>query len=186
MSTSEKPNRKELNLSRAWAESRELIWEHRRSLAIGMAIMLINRLSGLVLPGSSKYLIDDVIGKGRGDLLLPLALAAGGATLIQAVTAFALSQVVSVAAQRAITDMRSQRAGARTRAAGRRTSMRTKTGALISRIMSDAEGIRNLVGTGIIQLIGGFLTALIGLGVLFYLNWQLTTSRSSCCSALAG
>jgi ABC-type multidrug transport system fused ATPase/permease subunit len=174
MSTSAKPEKKEINLSRAWAESRELIWQHRRSLAIGLGLMLINRLSGLVLPGSSKYLIDDIIGKGRGDLLLPLALAAGGATLIQAVTSFALSQVVSVAAQRAITDMRrSVQAHVLKLPVGYFDG--TKTGALISRIMSDAEGIRNLVGTGLIQLTGGLLTAMIALSVLFYLNWRLTT-----------
>ena len=68
--------------------------------------MLVNRLAGLVLPATSKFLIDDVIGKGRADLLMPLALAAGAATFVQAVTSFALSQVLGVAAQRAITDMR--------------------------------------------------------------------------------
>ena len=70
--------------------------------------MLVNRLAGLVLPATSKYLIDDVVGQGRADLLMPLALAAGAATLVQAVTSFALSQVLGVAAQRAITDMRRQ------------------------------------------------------------------------------
>ena len=93
---------------------------------------------------------------------LPLALAAGGATLIQAVTSFALSQVVSVAAQRAITDMRrSVQAHVLKLPVGYFDG--TKTGALISRIMSDAEGIRNLVGTGLIQLTGGLLTAMIAL-----------------------
>src|SRR5688500_14426039 len=106
MSTSAKPEKKSVNLSRAWAEARELIWQHRRSLAIGLSVMLINRLAGLVMPGSLKYLVDEVFGKARTDLLLPLAMAVGGATLVQAVTAFILSQVVSVAAQRAITDMR--------------------------------------------------------------------------------
>src|SRR5437868_13799417 len=135
--------------------------------------MLVNRLVGLVLPASSKFLIDDVIGKHRADMLLPLAAAALGATIIQAVTGFALSQVVSIAAQRAITDMRK---------AVQAHVMRlpvsyfdsTKTGILISRIMSDAEGVRNLVGTGIIQLVGGVLTAVIALGVLLWLNWKLT------------
>ena len=182
MSTSAKPEnasgkpdkKKQINFSRAWAESRELIWAHRRSLGIGFTLMLVNRLSGLVLPGSSKYLIDEVIGKGRAELLVPLALAAGGATLIQAITAFSLSQVVSVAAQRAITDMRrAVQAHVLTLPVGYFDN--TKTGALIQRIMSDAEGIRNLVGTGLIQLCGGAMTAIIALGVLFYLNWRLTT-----------
>src|SRR5687767_9013684 len=147
--------------------------QHKRSLAIGFSLMIVNRLAGLVLPASSKYLIDDVIGKQRSDMLLPLALAALGATVLQAVTGFALSQVVSIAAQKAITNMRK---------AVQIHVLRlpisyfdsTKTGILISRIMSDAEGVRNLVGTGIIQLVGGFLTAAIALGVLVWLNWQLT------------
>ena len=163
-----------VNFSRAWAEARSLVWEHRVSLAIGLTLMLVNRLAGLVLPASSKYLIDDVVGKHRGDLLLPLALAAGAATVVQAVTSFALSQVVSVAAQRAITDMRErvQRHVLRLPVA---FFDATKTGVLISRIMTDAEGVRNLVGTGLIQLTGGLLTASIALSVLFYLNWRLTS-----------
>ncbi len=146
---------------------------HRRSLTIGFSLMIVNRLVGLVLPASSKFLIDDVIGKQRVDMLLPLAMAALAATVIQAATGFALSQVVSIAAQRAITDMRK---------AMQIHVLRlpisyfdsTKTGILISRIMTDAEGVRNLVGTGIIQLVGGFLTATIALGVLIWLNWKLT------------
>jgi ABC-type multidrug transport system fused ATPase/permease subunit len=164
---------KKVDTKRAWRETRELMAQHKRSLAIGFSLMLVNRFAGLVLPASSKYLIDDVIGKQRADLLLPLALAALGATLIQALTSFALSQVVSIAAQKAITNMRK---------AVQIHVLRlpisyfdsTKTGVLISRIMSDAEGVRNLVGTGIIQLIGGFLTAAIALGVLIWLNWKLT------------
>ena len=69
-----------------WRDARELIWEHRYRLSLGMALMIINRVVGLVLPASSKYLIDDVILKQRSELLLPLALAAGGATIIQALS----------------------------------------------------------------------------------------------------
>ena len=160
-------------MSRAWAEARVLIWEHRRSLGAGFALMIVNRLAGFVLPASSKFLIDTVIGKQRTDLLWPLALGAGAATVVQAITSFGLSQVVSIAAQRAITDMR---------IAVQKHVLRlpvsyfdsTKTGVLISRIMSDAEGVRNLVGTGIVQLVGGLLTAVIALGVLFWLNWRIT------------
>jgi ABC-type multidrug transport system fused ATPase/permease subunit len=157
-----------------WREAKDLIWAHRRRLALGLVLMLINRLAGLVLPASSKYLIDEVIIKQRGELLLTLALAAGGATLIQAVTSFSLSQVLGVAAQRAITEMRKS-----VQAQVARLPIRyfdsTQTGMLISRIMSDAEGIRNLVGTGLVQLSGGLVTAFIALGVLFYLNWRLTS-----------
>src|SRR6185295_17379329 len=98
--------KKRVTFSTAWSDARELIWSHRHRLALGMLLMIINRLVGLVLPASSKFLIDDVIIKHRSELLVPLALAAGGATLIQALSSFALTQVLGVAAQRAITEMR--------------------------------------------------------------------------------
>jgi len=162
-------------MSRAWPEARALIWKHRRSLAFGLALMLVNRLAGLVLPASSKYLIDDVLGKQQLAMLVPLALAVGGATVVQAITSFALSQIVSIAAQRAISDMRVdvQRHVLRLPVAFFDS---TKSGVLITRVMTDAEGIRNLIGTGLVQLTGGLLTAAIALGVLFYLNWRLTAS----------
>lgn len=159
----------------AWREARGLMWSHRRSLSVGMVLMLINRVSGLVLPASSKYLIDDVVGKGQSRLLVPLAAAVGIATLIQAVTSFGLSQVISVAAQRAITDMR-RRVQAQVTRLPIRFFDSTQSGVLVSRIMTDAEGIRNLVGTGIVQLVGGVVTAVLALGVLIYLNWQLTAA----------
>src|SRR3989475_3158132 len=92
----------------AWQEARALIYAHRGRLAVGLALMLVNRLAGLVLPSSSKWVIDRVINQHHPELLLPLALAAGGATLVQAITGFGLSQILGVAAQRAITDMRSE------------------------------------------------------------------------------
>jgi subfamily B ATP-binding cassette protein MsbA len=167
------PIKRKTNIANAWAETRELVWAHRHRLALGLALMLVNRLAGVVLPATSKYLIDDVIGRHRADLLVPLALAAGTATIVDAISGFALSQVLGVAAQRAITD---------TRKSVQRHVTRlpilyfdsTQTGVLISRVMNDAEGIRNLVGTGVVQLTGGLVTAIIALGVLFYLNWQLT------------
>src|SRR5437764_715873 len=157
----------------AWEEARGLIWAHRKRLAVGLGLMLINRLSGFVLPTTTKYLMDDVIQQGHWDLLPKLALAAGAATVVDASTAFANSQVLGVAAQRAITEMRKD-----IEAHVMRLPIRyfdsTKTGILISRIMTDAEGIRNLVGTGLVQLTGSLLTATIALGVLLYLNWKLT------------
>jgi ABC-type multidrug transport system fused ATPase/permease subunit len=161
--------------AKAWGEARSLLWAHRGKLAVGLALMVVNRLAGFVLPGSSKFLIDNVIGRGETQLLLPLALAVGGATVVQAITTFALSQVVSVAAQGAIMDMRRRVQEQVTRLPVRFFDG-TQTGVLISRIMSDAEGIRNLVGTGIIQLVGGLFTAVLALGVLLYLNWQLTVA----------
>lgn len=170
----EKKKKKGINYQRAWAEARELVWRHRRSLVIGLMLMLVNRLSGLVLPGSSKWLIDNVLAKHRGDLLIPIALAAAAAVILQAATTYALSQVVSIAAQQAITDMRMS---VQKHVLHLPVSYfdSTKTGVLISRIMTDAEGVRNLVGTGLIQLVGGLVTAVIGIGVLFTLNWRLTT-----------
>ncbi len=141
---------------------------------LGLVLMIINRLSGLVLPATTKYFVDDVIARGRWELLPQLALAAGGATLVDAATAFANSQVLGVAAQRAITEMRKD-----VEAHVMRLPIRyfdsTKSGILISRIMTDAEGIRNLVGTGLVQLSGSILTAVMALGVLLYLNWRLTS-----------
>ena len=167
---SEKPK---TNYKAAWAEARKLMWQHRRSLAIGLALMLVNRLAGFVLPGSSKWIIDDVLNGGRTDLLFPIAVAAGIATVLQASTSFALSQVISVAAQRAITDLR-RRVQARVLRLPVSFFDATQSGVLINRVMSDAEGIRNLIGTGIIQLVGGALTASLALAYLFYLNWFLT------------
>ena len=161
--------------SGAWDEARTLLHAHRKRLMLGMILMLVSRMAGMVLPWMSGYVIDDVIGPGRSDLLLPLALGAAAATLVQASTGFALSQVLGVAAQRAITEMRKRIQRHVTRLPVSYFDS-TKTGVLISRVMTDAEGIRNLVGTGIAQLVGGFLTATIGMGVLFYLNWRLTAA----------
>jgi len=180
-----KAPKKKLDPSTVWRESRTLIWAHRRSLAVGLLLMVVNRLAGLVLPGSSKFLIDEVVGNARADLLLPIAAAAALATLIQAGTSFGLSQVVSVAAQRAIADMR-RRVQAHVLRLPVSYFDSTKSGILISRIMTDAEGIRNLVGTGLIQLIGGLLTSALALGVLFYLNWGLTLVTILILSAFAG
>ena len=180
-----KEKKKRITLTGAWADARELIWAHRHRLALGMALMIVNRLVGLVLPASSKFLIDDVIIKHRSQLLVPLALAAGGATLVQALSSFALTQVLGVAAQRAITEMRKSVQEHVARLPTRYFDS-TQTGILISRIMTDAEGIRNLVGTGLVQLIGGLVTAAIALGVLFYLNWRLTSITLLALAAFGG
>jgi subfamily B ATP-binding cassette protein MsbA len=105
---------------------------------------------------------------------MPLAVVGGAATIVQAITSFALSQVLGVAAQRAITEMRKQVMEQVLRLPVRYFDS-MKSGKLIARVMNDAEGVRNLVGTGVVQLIGGIMTALIALGVLFYLNWHLTS-----------
>ena len=165
--------KRKVDYSSAWQEARTLIIARRGRLGLGLALMLVNRLAGLVLPATSKYLIDDVIGKRHAELLVPLALAAGGATIIQAITSFSLSQVLGVAAQKAITDMR-RRVEAHVARLPVRYFDSTKSGVLISRIMTDAEGIRNLVGNGLVQLVGSIVTAVLALAYLFYLNWVLT------------
>src|SRR5256714_5335991 len=165
--------KKKISWATAWSDARELVWTHRRRLAIGAVLMIINQAMGLVLPASTKFLIDQVIGKGRTYLLWQIALAAGAATLVQAITSFSLSQVLGVAAQRAITEMRKK---VQAQIARLPVSYfdSTQIGKLISRIMNDAEGIRNLVGTGLVQLVGSVITAAVALGVLLWLNWRLT------------
>ena len=165
--------KKKISLSSAWNETRELVIAHRGRLTLGMIVMLVNRLTGMVLPATPKYLFDDVIAKHRTDLLLTLALVGGGATVIQAITSYALSQILGVAAQRAINDLRRD-VQSHILNLPVRFFDSTTSGNLVSRIMTDAEGVRNLVGTGIVQLIGGIISAVLGLTVLFYLNWWLT------------
>jgi len=165
--------KKKLELDAVWREAKELVWARRGRLALGLLLMLVSRAAGLVLPASSKYVIDEVIGKGRAELLPLLAAAAIGATLIQASTSFALSQLLGVAAQRAIAEMR-KRVEQHVLRLPVSYFDSTKSGVLISRIMSDAEGIRNIVGTGLVQLFGSIVTAILAFFVLFYLNWKLT------------
>jgi ABC-type multidrug transport system fused ATPase/permease subunit len=167
-----KPRRK-INFDNVREEASALIWAHRKSLAIGLVLMLINRIAGLVLPYTPKILGDYILTPNRPDRLPELALLAATATIIQVASSFGLSQVVSVAAQRAIATMRES---------VQRHIIRlpvsyfdsTKSGVLISRIMNDPEGIRNLIGTGVIQMVGGLVTAVIAFVVLLRLHWQLT------------
>lgn len=170
----EEKKKKKVKFSNAWQEAKKLIWDYRYRLALGGVLMIISQLSGMVLPASSKFLIDEVIGKQRYELLKWIALAIGGATLIQAITSFILSQLLGIAAQRAITEMR-KRVQAKIEKLPIAYFDSTQSGQLISRIMNDAEGIRNLVGTGLVQLAGSLVTATISIAVLFWLNWRLTT-----------
>ena len=162
-----------LQPARVWKEAREIIWRYRRRVAVGLMVMIIGRLAGLVPPASSRFLIDDVVGQGRAELLVPLALVVAAATLIQGVSSFSLARILGVTAQRAITEMRKTvQAHVARLPVGYFDS--TKSGVLISRVMTDAEGIRNLVGTGLVQLTGGLVTSVACFVILLYLNWQLT------------
>jgi ABC-type multidrug transport system fused ATPase/permease subunit len=145
----------------------------RKILALGFVLMIISRVCGLVLPTSSKYLIDNVIGKHQLSLLTPLVLAVLGATLIQGITGFAITQLVSKAGQRLIAELR-----AKVQAHIGRLPVSyydaNKTGTLVARIMTDVDGIRNLLGTGLIEFAGGILTAVLVLGFLLRLSSLLT------------
>jgi len=169
----EEKDKKRPDLSVVWREAREIVWVYRRRVAFGLFVMVIGRMAAFVAPASSKFLIDNVIANREADLLPWLAAAVGAAALIQAGCSFALSQILGVTAQRAITEMRKSVESHVTRLPIAYFDD-TKSGVLISRIMTDAEGIRNLVGTGLVQLIGGIFTAVVAFVVLMYLNWQLT------------
>ncbi len=167
------PKKRRVSLSTVWRESKDILWKYRRRLAIGFVLLLVSRLFGMVLPATTKFLIDEVIDKGRTELLLWIALAAGGATVIQSATSFALTVVLGITGQRSITDLR-LRVQSHVGRLPVRFFEEHKSGELISRIMNDAEGIRNLVGTGFVQLLGGMISSVLALGVLFWLNWRLT------------
>ncbi|PHX65195.1 MAG: ABC transporter permease [Gemmatimonadetes bacterium] len=160
---------------RAWAEARALIWEHRTSVTVGLVLMIFSRAAGFVLPYSTKYVLDDVLPNRDIRMLGYIALAGLAATIVQSITGYALSQVVSVAAQQAIARLREEVQGHLIRLPVKFFDS-TKSGVLVSRVMNDPEGIRNLIGTGLIQLTGGIVSAIAALGVLFYLNWRLTAA----------
>lgn len=152
----------------------EIIWRSRARLAIGIPLLLVNRLSSIVLPYMSKLLYDDVIAKGHVDLLPKLVLVSLGVAIFGGTTDYALAQILGIAAQKSITDLRT-----RLQQHVQRLPVRyfdsTKTGVLVSRVMNDAEGIRNLVGTGLAQIFGGLVTAGFATAFLFKLNARLAS-----------
>jgi ABC-type multidrug transport system fused ATPase/permease subunit len=157
------------SLPQIWA----LIHPRRGLLLLGFVLMAINRVAGLILPGSTKYLVDDVIGKREVKLLVPIVLAVIGATIVQGLTSFTLTQLLSKSAQRMITDLRKQ-----VQAHIGRLPISfydaNKTGVLVSRIMSDVEGVRNLIGTGLVEFAGGLLTAILALIYLLHISVVMT------------
>ncbi|WP_347159430.1 ABC transporter ATP-binding protein [Pontibacter chitinilyticus] len=150
-----------------------IIWPRKKYLSIGLVLIVISRLAGLILPGASKYLIDDVIPHHNFTMLKWLILAVVASIIIQAVTSFALTQILSVEAQNLISQLRA-RVQRHIIQLPIRFFDNTKTGELVSRIMTDVEGVRNLVGTGFAQMIGGVLTSLICLGLLIYISPLMT------------
>jgi ABC-type multidrug transport system fused ATPase/permease subunit len=161
------------HLRDVWPDIREMIRPRRGILAAGFGLMVINRICGLVLPGSTKVLVDNVLNGHQYKLLGPLVLIVAAATIVQGFTSFSLTQLVSKAGQRLIAELR------------RKVQMHVgrlpvsyydanKTGSLVSRIMNDVEGVRNLLGTGLIEFTGGVLTALFSLFVLLRLSALMT------------
>jgi len=157
------------NLPDVWA----LIKPRRGLLALGFVLMAVNRVAGLVLPASTKYFVDNVIGKRQVQLLTPIVLAVLGATILQGLTSFTLTQLLSKSAQKMITELRRQ-----VQAHIGRLSISfydaNKTGVLVSRIMSDVEGVRNLIGTGLVEFVGGLMTAIFALVYLIHTSVTMT------------
>src|ERR1700737_3622988 len=157
------------NLPHVWA----LIKPRRGILAAGLLLMAVNRVSGLILPASTKYLVDDVVGKHHIHLLTPIVLAVLSATVIQGLTSFTLTQLLSKSAQKMIADLRRQ-----VQAHIGKLSISfydsNKTGVLVSRIMSDVEGVRNLIGTGLVEFAGGLMTGALALVVLLRISVTMT------------
>jgi len=152
---------------------RTIIWPRRKLLFLGLFLIVVNRLSGLVLPASSKFVIDDAISQGDLSLLRWILLAIAAAILVQAATSFFLTRLLSVEAQHLISLLRAR---VQQHIVYLPISYfdNTKSGELVSRIMTDVEGVRNLVGTGLVQLIGGVLTALVAFGLLIRIDALLT------------
>jgi ABC-type multidrug transport system fused ATPase/permease subunit len=150
-----------------------LIKPRRGILAVGFVLMAINRISGLILPATTKYLVDNVFLKHQASLLAPIVAVVLAATVVQGLTSFTLTQLLSKSAQKMIAELRG-----RVQAHIGRLPVSfydaNKTGALVSRIMSDVEGVRNLIGTGLVELAGGLMTALIALGYLLHTSVMMT------------
>ena len=169
LSKSEKRKKAWKNLPDVWA----LIKPRRGLLALGFVLMAINRVSGLVLPASTKYLVDNVITKRQMHLLTPIVLGVLGATVIQGITSFTLTQLLSKSAQKMITDLR-KKVQAHIGRLPVSFYDSNKTGVLVSRIMSDVEGVRNLIGTGLVEFVGGLMTAAIALVYLLHTSVLMT------------
>jgi subfamily B ATP-binding cassette protein MsbA len=160
-------------LRQLWPDIRALIYPRRGLLSLGFVLILVSRLCGLILPISSKYLIDNVMYKRQQSLLLPLVFAVLGATALQGITSFFLTQLLSIEGQKVIAELR-QKVQSHIGRLSVTYFDANKTGQLVSRIMSDVEGMRNLIGTGLIEFFGGLLTAIASLFVLLRISAMMT------------
>ena len=152
---------------------KEIIWPRRKLIALGLLLILLNRISGLVLPASTKYLIDDVLGQSQFDLLYWLLGLLVVAVIVQAATAYLLTLLLSVEAQHLIAQLRAQ-VQRHVLTLPVRFFDSIKTGELVERIMNDVEGVRNLVGTGLVQLVGGTVTAIVAFTFLARIDFVMT------------
>ena len=157
---SDKKTQKKISGASLKAAFEEIIWPRRKLLLIGLMLIMFNRMAGLVLPASTRYLIDNVIANADLRMLYILLSAVGGAVIVQAATSYSLTMLLSVEAQHLIASLRSQ-VQKHVLQLPVRVFDNTKSGELVSRIMDDVEGVRNLVGTGLVQLVGGTVTAII-------------------------
>jgi len=151
----------------------EIIWPRRKLIGLGLLLILINRMSGLVLPASTRYLVDDVIAGGDMQLLYRLLALVGVAVTVQAATSYSLTMLLSVEAQHLIASLRAQ-VQRHVLQLPVRVFDNTKSGELVSRIMDDVEGVRNLVGTGLVQLVGGAVTAVVAFFFLMSIDPLMT------------
>jgi subfamily B ATP-binding cassette protein MsbA len=168
-------------LKHAWAalpDAWALLRPRRGILFAGLLLMAINRVAGFILPGSTKYLVDDVINKRQVHLLVPIVLVVLAATVVQGLTSYSLTQLLSKSSQRLITELR-----VKVQSHIGRLPVAfydsTKSGVLVSRIMSDVEGVRNLMGTGLIEFMGGIMTSIIALVVLLRISVMMTAVASA-------
>jgi ABC-type multidrug transport system fused ATPase/permease subunit len=168
-----KPKKSAAETWKALPEIWALLKPRKGVMLLGLLLMSINRIAGLALPFSPKYFFDDVVGRHKTNMLLPIVLIVIAATIVQGVTSFSLTQLLSKSAQRMITDMRK-----RIQAHIGRLPVgyydAHKTGELVSRIMSDVEGIRNLIGTGLVEFLGGLMTSALALVILLRISTIMT------------
>tara|TARA_R110000850_G_scaffold37046_3_gene97541 strand:- start:265 stop:2001 length:1737 start_codon:yes stop_codon:yes gene_type:complete len=150
-----------------------IIWPRRKLVFIGLFLIVISKAASFVAPLSLKYLMDDIIPNKNVEFLKGLVAAVALAILVQAITSFLLTKILSVQAQYMISELRAQ-VQKKVLSLPIRFFDNTKSGALVSRIMNDVEGVRNLIGTGLVQLVGGSITALVSLVLLLRISWTMT------------
>ncbi|MDB4559335.1 ABC transporter ATP-binding protein/permease [Planctomycetota bacterium] len=166
-------NKKKISASSLREAFKKIIWPRRRLVFLGLCLIALNRASGMVLPASTRYLIDDVLAGGAEGLLMPILLGLVAATTVQAISSFTLTKLLSVEAQLLIAELRAE-VHEHVLGLPVRRFEDTRSGELVSRVMNDVEGVRNLVGTGLVQLVGGILTALIAMVFLLKINVAMT------------